>query len=78
MVKKIKRHFIEVVLERKYLFHYTGIAFLIFVVGLFILFVGAVYLVLRYPELRWLHYGYFVLISVTTVFLSFKIDKKPG
>lgn len=40
----------EVVLERKYLFHYTGIGFLIFVTGLFILFVGAVFLVLRYPE----------------------------
>jgi ABC-type antimicrobial peptide transport system permease subunit len=65
-------------LERKYLFHYTGIGFSILLAGILCLIVGGTFLVFGYPSLKWLHYSFFIAVTVFTVFISFKADKKAA
>jgi hypothetical protein len=63
-------------MERKYVFHYTAKGFLIFSVGVLCLFFICIYLVFSFPNLKWINFGFLVLLSLLTERLSFSADRR--
>jgi len=62
-------------LERKYIFYYTAKGFLIFLVGFLFIFITCIFLVLNFPEFKFVNYSIFALLAFCMIFLSFKVDK---
>ncbi|MCP3849325.1 MAG: hypothetical protein GY694_03660 [Gammaproteobacteria bacterium] len=65
-------------MERKYIFFYTPIALLIFVVGVVMLFSGIVWIAITVPDNKLLAALFIGAGAIATVSAAFRIDRKKS